>query len=68
MVSKGFLNVVTLGQQYNIGEKPTVILYTNINRHAGTPTPQSRNLALSASLQMVDMCFFHIIYSCYNPL
>ena len=25
-----------LGQQYNIGEKPTVILYTYINRHAGT--------------------------------
>ena len=29
--------VVTLGQQYNIVEKPTVILYTYINRHAGTP-------------------------------
>ena len=29
--------VVTLGQQYNIGEKPTVTLYTYINRHAGTP-------------------------------
>ena len=29
--------VVTLGQPYNIGEKPTVILYTYINRHAGTP-------------------------------
>ena len=31
--------VVTLGQQYNVGEKPTVILYTYtyINRHAGTP-------------------------------
>ena len=28
--------VVTLGQQYNVGEKPTVILYTYINRHAGT--------------------------------
>ena len=24
--------VVTLGQQYNVGEKPTVILYTYINR------------------------------------
>ena len=43
MVSKGFPNVVTSGQQYNIGEKPTVILYTYINRHAGTPKPQSRN-------------------------
>ena len=29
--------VVPSGQQYNIGEKPTVILYSYINRHAGTP-------------------------------
>ena len=43
MVSKGFPDVVTSGQQYNIGEKPTVILYTYINRHAGTPKPQQRN-------------------------
>ena len=38
--------VVTLGQQYNVGEKPTVILYTYINRHAGTPDKhqkQNRN-------------------------
>ena len=28
---------VTLGQLYDTGEKPTVILYTSINRHAGTP-------------------------------
>ena len=28
---------ITLGQQYNVGEKPTVILYSYINRHAGTP-------------------------------
>ena len=27
---------ITLGQQYNVGEKPTVILYTYINHHAGT--------------------------------
>ena len=26
-----------LGQQYNIGEKPTFMLYTYINRQAGTP-------------------------------
>ena len=31
--------VVPLGQQYNIGEKPTVILYSSyINRHAGRDT------------------------------
>ena len=28
---------ITLGQQYNVGEKPTVILYTYITRYAGTP-------------------------------
>ena len=44
MVSKWFPNVVTSGQQYNIGENPTVILYTYyINPYAGTPKPQSRN-------------------------
>ena len=30
--------VVTLGQQYNVGEKSTVLLYTYINRHAGAPS------------------------------
>ena len=34
--------VVTLRQQYNAGEKPTVILYTNINRHAGTPDKKQK--------------------------
>ena len=41
MVSNGFPNVTTSGQQYNVGEKPSVILYTYINLHAGTPKPQS---------------------------
>ena len=27
---------ITLGPQYNVGEKPTVILYIYINRHVGT--------------------------------
>ena len=36
MVLKGFTNVVTWYQHYNIGEKPTVILHTDIGRHAGT--------------------------------
>ena len=27
-------SIVTLGQQYSVGEKTTVILYTYINRHA----------------------------------
>ena len=34
---------ITLGQQYgNIEEKPTVILYSYINRHAGTPEKRKR--------------------------
>ena len=36
MALKGFPNGVTKGQQYNIGEKPTVTLYTYINHHVGT--------------------------------
>ena len=50
--------VVTLGQQYNIGEKPTVILYTYINPHAGTPEKQRRQNSTSSSNMVV------IIY-CY---
>ena len=37
MASTGSPMEITMGQQYNVGEKPTVILYTQINRHAGTP-------------------------------
>ena len=29
--------VVASGQQYNVGEKPVVMLYTYINSHSGTP-------------------------------
>ena len=36
-IQTGSLMKITLGQQYNVGEKPTVILYIYINRHAGTP-------------------------------
>ena len=54
--------VVTLGQQYNIGEKPTVILYTCINRHAGTPEKQPRQNKNSTSSNMVVV----IIYCCID--
>ena len=54
MVSKGFPNVTTSGRQYNIGEKPSVILYTYINLHAGTPKPQSF-LSKSPGLQCSNM-------------
>ena len=53
--------VVTLGQQYNVGEKPTAILYTYINRHAGTPT-KSKNktetmLSTSLNIIVIIYCF-----------
>ena len=36
---------ITLGQQYNVGEKPTVILYIYIiNRHAGTPEKHRKKI------------------------
>ena len=54
MVSKGFPNVTTSGRQYNIGEKPSVILYTYINLHAGTSKPQSF-LSKSSGLQYSNM-------------
>ena len=38
--------VVTLGRQYNVGEKLTVILYTYIDRHAGTPDKKQKNVVV----------------------
>ena len=52
--------VVTLGQQYNVGENPTVILYTYINRHARTPEKHKNPKHSSISSNMVVV----IIY-CY---
>ena len=36
--------VVTLGQPYSVGEKPTVIRYTYIDRHARTPIKQTKTM------------------------
>ena len=47
--------IVTLGQQYNVGEKPTVILYTYyINRHAGTP--DKTRIKDTMSLDYISIC------------
>ena len=48
--------IVTLGQQHNVGEKPTVILYTYINRHAGTPEKQRKKQKQNKT------CYIVIIY------
>ena len=49
--------VVTLGQQYNIGEKPTVTLYTYINHHAGTPEKQQRQNSTSSNMAVIIYCY-----------
>ena len=53
--------IVTLGQQYNIGEKQTVILYTYINRHAGTPEKtEKQRIQNSTSSNMVVIIYCYI--------
>ena len=52
MVSKGFPNVTTSGQQYNIGEKPSLYRTHTVNLHAGTPKPRSL-LSKSSGLHSV---------------
>ena len=53
MVSKGFPNVTTSGRRYNIGEKPSVILYTHINLHAGTQKKTKSLRALDYSVVII---------------
>ena len=53
--SNGFPMVVTLGQQYYVGDKPTVILYTYINRHAGTPDQCCRKTPFNRE---INVAFF----------
>ena len=49
--------VVTLGQQYDVGEKPTVILRTYINRYAGTPEKQRRQVSTSSNMVVIIYCY-----------
>ena len=46
-----------MGQQYNIGEKPTVIMYPYINRHAGPPniTKQKRAVVIIDDNSAVEL-------------
>ena len=56
--------VVTLVQQYNVGEKPTAILYTYINRHAGTPEKQQKQEQCSTPSHMVVVIIYCYIIDC----
>ena len=58
--------VVTLGQQYNVGEKPTVILYTYINRHAGTPDKKQKQNISDVALQ-IDALFCARLEAYWHP-
>ena len=50
--------VVILGQQYDTGEKPTVMLYTYINRHAGTSDKNKKK-----RFEYILIYIYIIIYS-----
>ena len=54
--------VVTSGQQYYVGDKPTVILYTYIKkRHAGTPDKhQKQKQCCSTSSNMIVIIYSYI--------
>ena len=69
--------VITLGQQYNVGEKPTVILYTYTNRHAGKGHDIKQNNSKEGSPPIIPAPYFlvrptavpllHIFHSsCFN--
>ena len=48
--------VVVLGQHYNTGEKPTVILYTyTTNRHVGTPKQSLKHT--TRNLDITRLCY-----------
>ena len=57
--------VVTLGQQYNVGEKPTAILYTYINRQAGPPNKTKQK---AMYYRTVKQTAIHLLYSCYKTV
>ena len=42
----GFPDGSNIGSTFDIGEKPTVMLYTYINRHAGTSDKQNKNIVV----------------------
>ena len=53
--------VTLLGQQYNIGKKPTgIILYTYMNRRAGTQKKSQRKQNNSTSSNMVVIIYCYI--------
>ena len=58
---------ITLDQQYdNVGEKPPVILYAYINRHAGTQENRVKTKQCSTPLHMVAKIYYNMGYNYYT--
>ena len=48
---------ITLGQQYNVGEKPTVILYIYFNRHVGNQKKIKNKIQCNTPSHMVVVIY-----------
>ena len=63
--------VVTLRQQYNVGEKPTVLLYTYINRRAELPNITSLNTYpgtwYNKRYCTISQDYVYTYYTCKSP-
>ena len=55
--------VVTLGQQYNVGEKPTVILYTltliAMQGHQNNSKNRNNVVHISSNMAVIIYCYIH---------
>ena len=56
--------VITLGQQHNVGKKPTVILYTYINRREGTPNKKQKQNRNNVVLPVLSTYPLHTNSGC----
>ena len=56
----GSPRVVTSGQQYNVREKPTVILYTYINYRHAEPPNITKNMKNNSSHRTTDSFYIDI--------
>ena len=61
--------VVTLGQQYNVGEKPTVILYTYINHTMHShQTEQNRRHRMQYIVERVVIIYVDSVSSNHTKM
>ena len=59
--------VVTLGQQYNVEDKPTVILYTYINRHARQKAKRKqKQCSISSNYSLLSAVLLYSVLFCFK--